>query len=310
MAAPSVPGVTPIGSPSAHAPPLPSGTGLFLDRSVRRMPGGVLVGGAPVRIVRLSAAGGRLVDGWIAGEPVGPTAAVTALARRLIDVGLAHPRPPPAEPEPDFGSGSGSGPGTGPPAAPDVTVVIPVHDRPLGVMATLAALSRDQPLHPRIGSVIVVDDGSGDPAAVRGRDRRGARAGSCPSAWSAGPPMAARRQPATADGGRPGPSWWRFSTPSANQSPAGWAGSFPCSTTPSSPRSPPGSFPVVSRGPRRGSRRTRRSTRPSTWARARRRYDLGAGSPTFRPQPWSCAAAPWINSMASTRPYVPAKTWT
>lgn len=63
------------------------------------------------------------------------------LARRLVDRGLAHPRPPLAAP-------------------PSVTVVVPVRDRPEGLRRTLAALGPDLP-------VVVVDDGSSDPAAVR-----------------------------------------------------------------------------------------------------------------------------------------------
>ena len=63
------------------------------------------------------------------------------LARKLTDAGLAHPRPPEL---------------TG---RPDVTVLIPARDRPVLLDRCLAALGRGYP-------VLVVDDGSADPAAV------------------------------------------------------------------------------------------------------------------------------------------------
>jgi len=109
-------------TPRDHA--LPAGTRVCLDRSVRRSAGGILIGGAPIRVVRLTAAGARLVDRWAGGEPVGASPQANALARRLIDGGLAHPRP-----------------ATRPGGPESVTVVIPVRDRPDGVAATLAALA-------------------------------------------------------------------------------------------------------------------------------------------------------------------------
>jgi mycofactocin system glycosyltransferase len=88
-------------------------------------------------VVRLSATGIRalaeLRDGPVA------SAAGAALARRLTDAGLAHPRP------------EGG--------ALDVTVVIPVRDRASELDRCLAAAGTEQP-------VLVVDDGSTDPSAV------------------------------------------------------------------------------------------------------------------------------------------------
>jgi mycofactocin system glycosyltransferase len=115
---------------------------LVPDPSWRRPRSDVLLGGAPARLIRLRPAGAAVVDRWMGGDPVGPGPGERALARRLLDAGLAHPRPPP-----------GSGPS---PAA--VTVVIPVRDRAGGLAATVTALGGHRP-------VVVVDDGSLVPVA-------------------------------------------------------------------------------------------------------------------------------------------------
>jgi hypothetical protein len=118
-------------------------TTLAFDPSARRLDDGrVLLGGHPVRKLRLTAAGARLVDGWRAGEPVGDGAGAQRLARRLIDAGLAHPRP-----------------AAGGVSFADVAVVIPAFDR-AGALAECLA---------RVGAcreLVVVDDGSTDPAAI------------------------------------------------------------------------------------------------------------------------------------------------
>ncbi|GED99879.1 putative glycosyltransferase [Gordonia spumicola] len=96
-----------------------------------------LVGGSPMRVMKLSdaALGMTSADGRIAVADAG----TRVLARRLLDAGIAHPRPM-------------SGPGRD-----DVTVVIPVRDNQSGVERLIAALHRcDVP-------VIVVDDGSSAP---------------------------------------------------------------------------------------------------------------------------------------------------
>lgn len=122
-------------------PPLPPGFGLALDAGVRRLDGGtVLVGGSPLRVLRLSAAGAAALDRLVAGEPVGDEPAVGALGRRLVDAGLAHPVPP-----------------ARPGAAPAVSVVVPVRDDPGGLRRLLAGLRGT----PGIEAVVVVDDGSG-----------------------------------------------------------------------------------------------------------------------------------------------------
>jgi mycofactocin system glycosyltransferase len=110
-----------------------------LDQDTEVVAGGVLIGGSPRRLMRLSGAGARafreLRDGSIRSRAAG------TLARRLTDAGMAHPCPP------------------APAGRLDVTVVIPVRDRPRELDRCLSALGGDHP-------VVVVDDGSADGAAV------------------------------------------------------------------------------------------------------------------------------------------------
>jgi mycofactocin system glycosyltransferase len=109
-------------------------------RTFRR--GTVLMGGAPLRVLRLSAAGAITVARWWMGTPVGDDPAERRLARRLLDGGLAHPDPAPG-------------------MAPEgLSVVVPVHDRPEELRRCLAAVD------PRC-ALVVVDDGSTDAGAIR-----------------------------------------------------------------------------------------------------------------------------------------------
>ncbi len=125
---------------------LPADTRLAFDAATRRTDGGlVLIGGSPLRILRVSEAGAAAIDEWEVGTPVGATAGRRRLARRLLDGGLAHPR---------FAAG---------PFTPaDVTCIVPVHDRADRLEPTLEALrGGGSP-----GAVIVVDDASNDAVAV------------------------------------------------------------------------------------------------------------------------------------------------
>lgn len=106
----------------------------------RRERGTVLLGGSPLRIVRISEKGADLLDELLSGAPVPPGKGATSLVRRLLDGGLLQPV---AEP-------SGF-------SAHDVTVVIPV----------FGAL--EEGLLDGIGNVahiIVVDDESPEPITV------------------------------------------------------------------------------------------------------------------------------------------------
>jgi mycofactocin glycosyltransferase len=141
--------VTSLGAPAR--PPLPPGVALALDAGTRRIDGGaVLVGGTPLRLMRLSTAGAQLVDRLESGEPVPQGAAARRLARRLLDAGMAHPRLAATRP---------------PYSSRDVAAVVPVRDRPDELARTLARLGD-------VREVVVVDDGSTDPAAVAAMSER------------------------------------------------------------------------------------------------------------------------------------------
>ncbi|MGY1750128.1 mycofactocin biosynthesis glycosyltransferase MftF [Modestobacter sp. SYSU DS0511] len=123
--------------------PLPTGLVVRLDPAVqRREDGAVLVGGSPLRQLRLAPAARAVLDG---DRLTVTDRRSAALAGRLVDTGLAHPE-------------------VGPAPTDDVTVVVPVKDRTDGLTRLLAALRAD----PGTAGcpVVVVDDGSADPAAV------------------------------------------------------------------------------------------------------------------------------------------------
>ncbi|WP_051025417.1 mycofactocin biosynthesis glycosyltransferase MftF [Nocardia aobensis] len=110
------------------------------DARLRSSPDGrVLLGGGPLRMLRLSPAGARRVRAWFAGEPVGSDPGAQALVQRMLAAGVAHPMI-------DRGCHS----------IADVTVVVPVKDN-LGGLTRLLAATGD------VGSRIVVDDGSALP---------------------------------------------------------------------------------------------------------------------------------------------------
>ncbi|MGH9064726.1 MAG: hypothetical protein ACRD0L_12280, partial [Acidimicrobiales bacterium] len=113
--------------------------------------GRILIGGAPLRVLRLSPAGSALLDRLAAGEPVPAGPGAGALARRLLDAGLAHPRHSPGRGGRQGGGADRAGAGPGPGA---VTLVVPVRDRSAGLVLTLASVGP-------VGAAIVVDDGSG-----------------------------------------------------------------------------------------------------------------------------------------------------
>jgi len=119
---------------------LPAGFRVVADPSLKLyMDGRLLIGGAPVRVMRLTDAGRGHVQRLLAGQPVDDQNA--QLAGHLVDAGLGHPRPPE------------------PARALSVEVAIPVRDRPLQLDRCLRGLGRSLP-------VTVVDDGSADPDAT------------------------------------------------------------------------------------------------------------------------------------------------
>ncbi len=124
---------------------LPTGFRIDLDAEARWLDEVSLFAGTTGRVLKFSPTGRRLVDVLCAtGVDSLPSG---VLARRLTDAGAAHPVPPPLT------------------EAPDVTVLIPVRDRAAALGRCLAALGRSFP-------VLVVDDGSRDPAAIAALARR------------------------------------------------------------------------------------------------------------------------------------------
>lgn len=122
---------------------LPAGLQVVLDPGVRRIDGGrVLVGGSPLRLLRVTGSGSALVDRLASGEPVPTTGGGARLVRRLLDAGMAHPRLDGVAPPFHLG---------------DVAVVIPIRGTPAELFPTVAAVG------PALEKV-VVDDGS--PAAI------------------------------------------------------------------------------------------------------------------------------------------------
>jgi len=150
----AVPAVAPGGASAGAAGErvlVPAGARLLPDQGTRLVAGGaVLVGGSPVRVLRLTPAGARQVAAWFAGAPVAAGAGGRSLARRLLDAGIAHPRLCPDD-----------APGVG-----DVTVVIPVRNRHAELDRCLSGLDDPAALADSSPRVIVVDDASADPAAI------------------------------------------------------------------------------------------------------------------------------------------------
>lgn len=118
-----------------------AGLTVSADPSLRRQDDGrVLIGGSPLSVMRLSAAGASLVTRLLAGEPAPAGTSASHLLRRLLETGMVHPVP-----------------NATPFTLTDVTVVIPVHGT----------------LHPElldairgVAAIIVVDDASPQPIRV------------------------------------------------------------------------------------------------------------------------------------------------
>jgi len=127
--------------------PVPVGVRVVLDdRAVVFDGGRGVLGGDPWRVVRLAPAGAQVLARWRSGAPVGGGRAERRLAARLVAAGLLHPAPR-----------------RDPLRVDDLTVVVPVRDRPEALAAALAALAATGP----VPGVVVVDDGSAPAAAAR-----------------------------------------------------------------------------------------------------------------------------------------------
>jgi mycofactocin glycosyltransferase len=132
-------------APGRATTPLPGSFTLTEDASTREFDGGtVLLGGSPLRLFRISERAHRVVERWRDGGSVGARRPAQLLARRLVSAGAFNSRP--SEEEGTFGGA-------------DVTVVVPVRDRPVQLERLLGALGGL--------TCVVVDDASLDAAAIR-----------------------------------------------------------------------------------------------------------------------------------------------
>jgi mycofactocin glycosyltransferase len=130
-------------APMAAETPLPDSFHLVQDPTTTTLDDdAVLMGGNPLRLFRISERASTVIDGWRRGEPVGEGRARGRLARRLVAAGVFAPRP-----------------GITKLSAADVTVVVPVRDRPQQLDQLLSTLKGLR--------VVVVDDASADPAGIR-----------------------------------------------------------------------------------------------------------------------------------------------
>jgi mycofactocin system glycosyltransferase len=139
-------------APDRRTTPLPASFTLHQAASTAHLDdGAVVLGGSPVRLFRISARAQRLIDRWRAGHTVGDREGARLLARRLVTSGAYNPRPTTSEFKID-----------------DITVVIPVRNRPAQLDRLLHALSGL--------ACVVVDDASTDPGATKEiAERHGAR---------------------------------------------------------------------------------------------------------------------------------------
>jgi len=130
-----------------------------LDPDVtRHSMGRVLVGGSPLRLLRLSDRGAAVVDSLQRGERPDDDLATRRFLGRLADLGVATTRSEEGDP-------TISGP---------VDLVVPVHDDPSGLTRTLDAAAAATGVDEV--RIVVVDDGSADAAAVAAAaTRAGAR---------------------------------------------------------------------------------------------------------------------------------------
>ncbi len=129
-------------APPRSSTPLPGSFRLAQDPSTTTLDDGVVfLGGSPLRLFRFSERARGIIARWQQGEPVGSGRAPALLARRLVSAGAFAPIPD-----------------RGPYDRPDVTVVIPVRDRPSQLDRLLTCLEGLR--------CIVVDDASRDAAAT------------------------------------------------------------------------------------------------------------------------------------------------
>jgi mycofactocin system glycosyltransferase len=130
-------------APDRRTTPLPASFTLHQAPSTVQLDdGAVVLGGSPIRLFRISTRAQRLTERWRAGHAVGAQSGARLLARRLVSSGAYLTRPTAPTLQKD-----------------DVTVVIPVRDRPEQL---------DRLLHALAGlACVVVDDASADAGATK-----------------------------------------------------------------------------------------------------------------------------------------------
>ena len=141
------------------------------DTRLRILDGGrTLLGGSPLRVLRVSQAGASLAQRWLNGAPVPEHGPARQLAQRLVRSGMAHPQYTTAHLRPA-----------------DVTIIIPVRDQAEGAAALRRAM-------PDVAEVVLIDDGSAEPvpgAAIRHKTARGPSAARNMGWRRAGTPLVA-----------------------------------------------------------------------------------------------------------------------
>ncbi len=117
----------------------PPGFRVVVDADVRRFhEDQVMLGGSPMRLVRLSRTGAAVLGSLTHGGSIPEDPEGQRLVRRLLQIGMLHPRP----------AGRAM-------TAADVTVVVPVRDQPQQLARLLEGFTSQG-----LGGVVVVDDGS------------------------------------------------------------------------------------------------------------------------------------------------------
>lgn len=157
-------------------PRLPDGFVVMLDPTTQVLAdGAVLLGGRPRRILRLHPS---MRSALISGRLTVGDARTAVVGRRLLNSGLGHPWLPTSSgadfvtPTAALGATTAHDRDLDPPDLdrPDLDIVVPVGDRPRELARLLAAVRAD-PETAR-ARVIVVDDGSDDPAETAEIARR------------------------------------------------------------------------------------------------------------------------------------------
>lgn len=134
-----------------------------LDGGVRRSDNGrTLLGGSPLRLLRVSETGARLIDDLAVGTPVPASPGGAALVKRLLATGMAHPQP---------WDSTGSDAPDAAPTLGEIAVVVPVRNDARSAAAVVAAVASvsdttGPTANRRVAEVVVVDDGSQEPVGA------------------------------------------------------------------------------------------------------------------------------------------------